>query len=153
MNRRSILCGLLVFAPALAAIAKGRSGASESSGLKYVGPRASGKLAEASRIVDQNGQMWLAARDRRDGRNPVLIAFDEWAVVEATYVANNWRLRERYFMEREVTELQRYKRTLYPIYKREPKLGDPVGPSKTWTSRGYIKNGRRPDWNMSAEVV
>ena len=110
----------------------------------------------ASQIIEESGDMWLAARERWNGRNPILIAFDDDIAVEVTRGQNSWKIRERVLTWPEIVERDKcrdhyvYAFSEYPhrdITKR-PCVGDRIV-SSPYTVRAWIKNGRNTDWNMS----
>lgn len=128
-----------------------------SSALMWFGP-STWRKDKAAEILRESGEMWLAVRERHNGRNPVLIAFEDHLAVEIVRDGNLWTLTERPLSDEETASRDQYRRdsrlafTEYPLHKTAllPRIGQRVF-GETYTVRAWIHNGRYPGWVMSVD--
>lgn len=165
MNRRALLTrviqstlGLLVACPTGSA----RGGVPLNAVMTFA--PSSRRIETAKRMINESGEMWLTARERNAGCNPILIAFDDAQAIEVTRADNNWNLIERALTSVEIAERNEcrrdYRLAFYSYLDRQkalvplplPQIGQALD-GKPYRLRAWIKNGRRPEWQMSIEKI
>lgn len=140
MERRSLLKSL----PALLAIPAFGFKPAEAA----TKPSPSWRTNIAKQIINESGEMWLAARERYLGLNPILVAFDDDRCVEIRRASNRWDLTERVLTTDEATGRDKCREHYSPAFGAQPRIGQVCSEKPYWL-RAWIKNGRSPGWLMS----
>lgn len=157
MNRRDLIMSgwrsLLGLGAVAIGIRAAESTAPQNAIMRFNGT--SGRVAEASRIVRESGEMWLACRNRLNGRNPVVIAFDDDKCVEARYSLNHWKLSERYLNAEEAEQREACRKHVRFMFNRAPDSAvlPRIGARCPfdYRLRAWIKNGRSREWLPSID--
>lgn len=164
MNRRELITGAAYSVVGLAAGAVGVQAARPKWPLNTVMTFApcSWRIETARRMVNESGEMWLATCERSMRRNPILIAFDDDRGVEISRARNHWKLIERTLTSEEIAGRDKCRRdhrlAFYSYNDRkaallplpEPRIGQAFH-NQPYRLRAWIKNGRRPEWQMSID--
>lgn len=144
MNRRNLLKLTGQAAIALVAVQC-------ASILPQASPR-SDRIATINRMITESGSWWMQVRDRENGKNPALVYFGDGPAFEVSRNAQQlWQIRQRGLTKAELMEFNNY------IQSITPHCGTTIGKSAygggDYNLRAWIKNGRRPEWNMSIEGI
>lgn len=148
MNRRQVFCGLLVAAPALAAIAKGESGDRDPIDLIRTSRTRARRLQTVRRMITETpAQGWPS----RVGHGTTLVYFGDGEAFEVAFKNQRPTISTRELTSSEYRDLTQYQQE---TDSRIPQsVGTIIGDSK-WRLRGWIYNGRHSDsWIMSAEPL
>lgn len=152
MNRRSLLTNGLKAAGAIALAASVRPFSFASRRSDWTQVATAEQSATIRRMINEQGKWWRQTRDRENGQNPALIYFgDGNPAFEVSRNSLGWQIKYRELTQPEAKEFDNYIDSLSRYIPT--KIGDRLGRGSNYKLRAWIKNGRKPNWNMSVDRV
>lgn len=149
MNRRSLLINGLKAAGAVALAAAAhpvgvlaRVDAPQFIKAEYI--------ATIRRMIKEQGDWWLRSRDRESGKRPAIVYFGKGTpAFEVNRTQRQWRIRYHDLTEVETREFDSYIASISRFTSTT--INDKAWRGSDYTLRAWIKNGRKPGWNMSVD--
>lgn len=155
MNRRTLLTNGLKAAGAVALAASVRPFASaRSSVADWTQVAKAEHVATIHRMIEQQGSWWMDVRDRENGKNPVIVYFDNSSPVFeiSRNSQQRWQVRYRAITDQEAQEIAEFHANRrWPNNPVGLNVGDRTFTDSDYYVRAFIKNGRKPEWNWSVE--
>lgn len=104
------------------------------------------RLLTIDRMIKQSGSWWNAVREKYPNDPPV-VYFGDGLAYELECNKGDWRVYEREITPTELSEFDEYVKDVSRALN--PKVGESL--FDDYRIRAFIKNGRRPGWNLSIE--